>query len=228
MVTVRKKACLLLLPSIVFVVWSGVFTMLGAFALIADQNLKHQPCGKQTHLWKYTLLNVVFTFVSTVSFFFFPGGGEGARARALVLTIFNAGFATWGFLLWFNLSDVCSSILNGQYTTIFTFHHLGLAYNSIIFLFMFIHEAWLGNHLNGDYTLMAEIHHKPPNPGFNSPGPHKYGPPADQQIHGVVMPPNMMSPHGATPDMGADIMSEYKDISNTGIKTGVTLPKSEP
>jgi len=211
----------------------------GLFALFADANLKHQPCGRHTHIWKYALLNVVFTFCSTASFFLFPGGGEGARARALVITIFSAGFATWGLLLWSQLTSVCSTVLRSQYQTIFSFHHLGLVHNSIIFLLMVVHEVWLGNQLKGDYTLMAEIHQKPAAPGFNglpssagvnkfAPGDHQQG----QQGHGVMMPPSLMN-NPTSPNMSPDIMNEYKDISNSMIKSHskdafVTLPKSEP
>merc|ERR1711959_656769 len=77
MATVNPKACLKVLPAVFFVIWCVNFIGLGAYALYQDASLKNQPCGMETHMWKYCMLNTVFCFFTCASFFLFPGGGEG-------------------------------------------------------------------------------------------------------------------------------------------------------
>lgn len=235
----RKKACLQLLPRIVFVMWCFTFMVFGIYAMIVDVSLKSQPCGQTTHIWKYSLLNVVFCFLTTASFFLFPGGGEGARARAMVITIFYAGFGTWGSLLWLGLNSTCSSVLSNQYQALFTFHHMSVYHNFTLFALMLLHEAYLGaNYLKIDYTLMAEIHKKPINHAFSGSvgangqsanfGSGQPGGGMMQMPHGMS-PPGMNPALGGAPDMAPDIINDYKDISNTVVKSPPgTLPKSEP
>jgi len=76
MVTIGRKACIKVVPAVVFVVWCNTFVALGAYAMIHDISLKNQPCGKSTHLWKYSVFNTVFCFFICVTFFLFPGGGR--------------------------------------------------------------------------------------------------------------------------------------------------------
>ena len=73
---------------------------MGFFALISDHRVIHhvpplsstllffapsllhrQECGKQFHLWKYGLLNLVLWVFTIVSYIYWQAGGEGARAR---------------------------------------------------------------------------------------------------------------------------------------------------
>jgi len=212
----------------------------GIYAMIVDVSLKSQPCGHTTHIWKYSLLNVVFCFLTTASFFLFPGGGEGARARAMVLTIFYAGFGTWGSLMWLELNTTCSSVLSNQYQAMFTFHHLSVYHNISLFALMLFHEVYLGaNYLKADYTLMAEIQQKPVNlpfagsSGANSPsGNFGSGQPGGGMMH---MPPGVPSPSMNPPvaaSMDPDIINDYKDINNSVNNTIKIppghLPKSEP
>ena len=89
-------------------------------------------------------MNTVFCFFTCFTFFVFPGGGEGARARgvcrlsssialtfilivALVLTILHCAFATWGALMWMQVRSggLCEPILNGQYKVILVIAVLG-------------------------------------------------------------------------------------------------------
>lgn len=189
------------------------------FALIHDTSLKNQSCGQRTHLWKYSLLNVVFSIFTTVSFFFFPHGGEGARARALVVTIFHAAFLVWGALMWLQLTDQCSSVLSNQYETIYLFHHVSVFHNAVFFTLMIVHEAFLGRSLGSDFTLMATVEQQP---GFNAAmGAGAHNP--NVSVPGGMMAPGMKpAPAGA---MAPDVYNDYKDI----IKSPPgQLPKSEP
>merc|ERR1712054_280654 len=54
------NACLKLLPSILFVLWQNTFIVIGVYAMLEDRTLKDKPCGQQYHIWKFTLMNIVF------------------------------------------------------------------------------------------------------------------------------------------------------------------------
>jgi hypothetical protein len=158
MATVNPKACLKVLPAVVFVIWCINFIGLGAYAMFQDESLKNQPCGQETHLWKYCMLNTVFCFFTCSSYFLFPGGGEGARARAMVVTIFHMAFGVWGVLMWFAISKQCSSVLSSQYQAMTAFHHISVVHNLVFFTLYFTHEAYIGKTVGADLTLMSEIH----------------------------------------------------------------------
>lgn len=231
MVTMRRQACLQLLPRAVYISWCFTFAAFGIYALFADNSLKAQPCGQMTHIWKYSLLNVLFCCITMATFFMFPGGGEGARARALVVTIFYAGFATWGALMWFDLNATCSSVLGQQYNVIFLFHHMCVFHNAGLFVLMLCHETYAGAHLlKADYTLMPEISNKPQHvsfassPGIPQEGKYLTGQHGPMMQPGSMIQPGMNSAVGGAGEMAPDIINDYKDI----IKSPSHLPKSEP
>lgn len=193
--------------------------------MIKDVALKNQPCGHSTHLWKFSIFNTVFCFFTCLTFFLFPGGGEGARARAMVLAIFHGAFATWGSLMWMKLNPTCGPVLNGQYQTVWAFHHIAVVHNWVFCILVLLHEAFLGSKLvRADYTLMSEIH---PNPNayntITAPGP-----PAPDQAPGMMHP-------GSSPSDVAELapenMKDYDDIlkSPAGPKNPpVHLPQGSP
>jgi len=209
MVAVGRTACLKVTPQIVYVLWSIIFVALGGYAMIRDATFRTQPCGQSTHLWKYTLLNTVFCFFTCSTFFLFPGGGEGARARAMVITIFHLAFGVWGFLMWERISHICADVLSNQYETMYAFHHISVVHNLTLFMLMLFHESYLGHKLGFDYTLMSEIHPGP------SPAYYNANAPGGQPGVGSMMPgsPNNGSPPPT--DMGpinTDIAKDYENI----------------
>jgi len=81
-----------LLPQALYVMWMLTFLTVGIYATTQDDSLKSHSCGKQTHLWKYSLWSTSFCGFCLSTFFVFPGGGEAARARAVLLSIVHTGF----------------------------------------------------------------------------------------------------------------------------------------
>jgi len=195
--------------------------------MIKDMSLKSQPCGTATHLWKYTIFNTTFCFFTCATFFLFPGGGEGARARAMVIAIFHAAFATWGALMWLYVSDDCDTVFTNQYQTVWAYQHISVGHNILFFILFSLHETLLGKHLKADLTLMSEIHPAsysalPTNgQGVQAPGVHS---PAPDQLQ-------MPGVHGGPGHMAPEISEGYNDIlkSPAGNKsTPVHLPQGSP
>jgi len=211
MATINPKACLKVLPAVFFVLWCVNFIVLGIYAMFLDSSLRHQACGMETHLWKFCMLNTVFCFFTCASFFLFPGGGEGARARAMVITIFHLAFAVWGVLMWLNLGHACSKLLNDHYQVVVAFHHVSIVHNMFFFSLMFAHEAYIGKAVGADLTLMSEIHQQSAqyaHLGSQAPLPHQ-----DAQMHGQgggsSAPPPDMAP------LNNDIAKDYENIIKT-------------
>jgi len=126
-----KSTGVKMLPTACFVVWAITFVGLGIYSLSEDYSLKDkamvslsvqarffysvlQPCGKY-HVWKYVMLNTVQQCFVFVTYFVVAGGGEGARARAMVCVVFHFAFAVWGLLLWHALDEPCSRELRDHY-----------------------------------------------------------------------------------------------------------------
>jgi len=156
----EDKEKLKYIPAILYIVWYSSFCAFGVSALCEDWGLGSTYCGKTTHIFKYCALNVMFSIVDLVSYVLFPGGGEGARARATLVTVLHFGFSVWGVLMWVKLDDICSSVLGGKEswdtTLIFIFHHVATIHNSILVGFMTLHEVYLGPKLRCDFTLMPK------------------------------------------------------------------------
>lgn len=211
-----------------YVIWCVTFTLLGIYAMIKDMSLKNQPCGQSTHMWKYTVFNTIFSFFTTATFFLFPGGGEGARARAMVVAIFHGAFATWGGLMWMEISPSCRAVFEGQYETVWAYQHISVFHNLVFCILMTLHEIFLGSKIRADYTLMSEIHPHPStyngqglNPGAN--------PPAPDQMPGMM--PQGGSTQADISEMAPENMKDYDDIlkSPAGPKNPpVHLPQGSP
>jgi len=213
---VSRKACLQVLPSIAFVVWCNTFIILGTSAMILDVALKNQPCGQQTHVWKYSMFNTVFCFFTIGSFLMFPGGGEGARARAMVVTIFHGGFGMWCALMLAEMSDECAAVLSGQYVALNSYLHISLYHNLLFFTLMLFHELYLGPKLKSDFTLLADIH-----PGgaigggaYASGGTQlsPSGPAGPGGMMAGVPQPGVSSPPSDLPPLNSEIVKDYADI----------------
>jgi hypothetical protein len=108
------------------------------------------------HVWKYAALNTAFSCLTLATYGIFPGGGEGARARALMITIFHFGFCVWGVLLWSKLPD-CVDVIENKFFQIYVFHMVCIWHNAIFLIMYVSHELYLGDKVGGDLTLMPEV-----------------------------------------------------------------------
>lgn len=140
-----------------FILYHIAFTSFGVSSMIVDVSIREDLCGKSTHLWKYTLLNTIFSTMTVITFGVFPGGGEGARARALMITILHFGFSVWGVLLWSKLPE-CLDVINTKHHQIYLFHVLCVWHNAVFLMLYIFHELYLGDKMGGDLTLMPEVH----------------------------------------------------------------------
>lgn len=147
---------LAILPSVLVALWHTAFICLGIQSLVIDGALRDAPCGQLTHIWKYSLLNTVFAFFAVVTYCFFPGGGEGARARAMVMTIFHFAFLAWGGLMWHHLSPICEQVIR-NYVAMHTFLWACIIHNGVFGILFFLHEAFAARMMEFDMTLVAEV-----------------------------------------------------------------------
>lgn len=138
------------------VVYYLTFVSVGISSAIVDRSLRQDNCGKSTHVWKYVVLNTIFAAITLVTYVSFPGGGEGARARALMVSILHLGLCSWGFLLRTSLPD-CIAVIRDHYAHIHFFFVVCLWHN-LVFLVLYVsHELYLGERLGGDLTLIPEV-----------------------------------------------------------------------
>merc|ERR1711939_808870 len=156
------QTCLKFVPCLLYLMWHLAFMVFGAIVLVDSWALKEKHCGQATHMMKFVALNFVFTMFTTTSYLVFPGGGEGARARAIVIIVFHFAFAIWGILMWSDMSSICAHFLSTQYLNTWLFHHMGVVYHAVFFTLMVVHEAYLGQKLGSDFTLIGEFHRTTP------------------------------------------------------------------
>ena len=107
------------LPSLFYVLWSVTFTIVGIYATSVDANISNTACGKRTHLWLFSFVSTVSCSFNLVTFFIFPGGGEAARARALLITMTHFALAVWGVLMWHSITEECSMFISEHFKTQF-------------------------------------------------------------------------------------------------------------
>lgn len=143
-----------LLPCILFVLWQATVVAIGIFALVTDSSINQQKPCKGNSFFKYMNFNTEFMVLTLVTFFTWPGGGEGARARALLCTIIHLGLSIWGLLLWMHASGECWTLLQSQYKTALVFHHICVVTNFSLFFFYLLHEVYIGRSVGADLTLM--------------------------------------------------------------------------
>jgi len=150
-----KRYALIAVPCL-FVVYSLIFIGYGTSAMIVDSSVRADACGRSTHVWKYALLNTIFAVFSLGTYGIFPGGGEAARARALMITILHFALVTWGVLLWAYDRD-CMEKIRRTHDSVHGFACLCVVHNAIFLIFYTLHECFLGYQLGGDLTLAPEI-----------------------------------------------------------------------
>jgi hypothetical protein len=156
----RRKILVAAAPAVVLVLWHLAFMAIGVTSLIEDQDLRTDSCGKQYHVFKYAFLNIVFAFFSTVTFFIFPGGGEGARARAVLLIVLHLAFAVWGMLVCQSYTPTCESVLAHKFGAINLYQHICIGHNACFGMLAFLHEL-CSDRLKGDHTIIFEISRNP-------------------------------------------------------------------
>jgi len=152
--------CFKLLPTILYVCYAHALLFVGVWALAEDHSVKNHVCGRTYHLWKFCFLNVVLWLFSCITYCLWRGGGEGARARAMVLIVMYFGFFMWGVMMWVNVSSMCSKIFEEQFRMIYAFHHICTVTDGVFFFLYVLHESFAGKQLGGDFTLMADVTHK--------------------------------------------------------------------
>jgi hypothetical protein len=153
--TSSKRYAMILAP-LLFVVYSILFIGYGTSAMIVDSSIRADPCGRSTHMWKYALLNTIFSVFSLGTYGIFPGGGEAARARALMILILHFALSTWGVLLW-AYDGKCLDLIRSTHDSIHGFQNLCVFHNIFFLVFYTLHESCLGHQLGGDLTLAPEI-----------------------------------------------------------------------
>lgn len=144
-------ACLQLIPIIIYVCYAYTLLFVGAYALAEDYAVSDHACGKTYHLWKFCCVNSLLCFFTCLSYCVWRGGGEGARARAMVLTMLYFGFFMWGLLLWQRMSPACANIFNKQFHTLYVFHHICTCTNGLFFFLFCLHESFLARN-SGEIT----------------------------------------------------------------------------
>lgn len=170
-------------------------------------------CDKQYHLIKYTFLNVVFMCIVVSSYFLWKGGGEGARARALMILLFHFAFMMWGGALWSELPNTCVQAFSTTYWRVLQYQKMCVVNNAIFFVLYSVHEMYLGDHMQCDYTLFVELigcgsksieefHYTMPTPMEHAPGmPTSHMAPGMPPPSGHHPPGTMTLAPGMTPMM---------------------------
>jgi len=213
---------LLLSPIVVYMTMAIAVILLGAWALLEDHGIVHHVCGQTYHVWKFGFLNVMLWLFSTISYCAWKSGGEGARARALVLTIFYFAFFTWGILMGLHISDACTDILNTQYHGLYVFHRVCTIMNGLTAFMYLLHETFVGTPmLKSDLTILPDI-----NLGSRTPFEH-----AGPMVNGAgPAPNNMPTPVHPPTDLSPQLSYEYEKIMQNGHGAGSTstLPQTTP
>jgi len=170
-----------MIPCTLVMISYAAFVVLGINAAASDYNVQTNECGKKYRFLKMTLINVLFASVTLVSYVTWYGGGEGTRARALLLITFHFALAMWGILMWLSLDETCSSVLSAHYPSIYLFGKINTGYNAMYFSILLLHEVYLGSdHLKCDMTIMpvqatthqmdfSSSYSPPPSPPHSSP-----------------------------------------------------------
>lgn len=213
-----------IIPVLVVVMWHMVFIAWGCDSLYADKELHTTPfltadhypikdpvlakCAGGVHLWKYSFLNVFVAVFALLTYFFFPAGGEGARARAMLLTVLHLGLSAWGMLIWSDTSSACKNVIASHYGEMYEFGQVCIWHNAVLFILFLTHEAF-ADELGVDLTVVA-IFNKETNPNYDyyesNPDPSMQYVAAPQplpaeggnEIYASEPPPGVMSPTSTT------------------------------
>jgi len=189
MVSYKATAQLAFLVS--YVTYSISFILFGLSALYVDHGVREDQCGLETHVFKYSLANSAFAGGSLVTFAFFPSGGDGARARALLMTIVHFALAVWGALMWSTISDACLENIQIKFGTMFAFQNLCVCHNAFWLMTLVLHELYLGDKF-GDMTLLPEFNTT--NHRIQTEGSYSMGPTEGFGVKTMSMPGKEPSP----------------------------------
>lgn len=175
------QLALTIIPVLAIVVWHMCFIAWGCDSLYTDKELHTTPfltsdkypikdkaleqCASAIHLWKYSFLNVFVAVFAVLTYFFFPPGGEGARARAMLLTILHLALAGWGMLIWSHSSSTCKNLIAKQYGEMYEFGQIAVWHNAVLFILFLTHECF-ADELGVDLTVVA-IFSKETNPNYD-------------------------------------------------------------
>lgn len=144
------------------VIWHVIYTSLGFASIDQDAAVTQDNCGISTLIMKYTTLNTTFGSLILLSYAIFPGGGEGARARAMVITIIYGTLGAWGVLM-ATAQPKCMTAISAKFGLISQFHDISVVHNLAFFTLMLVHEFYAAEHwFEADLTLIPEI--KPTEP----------------------------------------------------------------
>jgi hypothetical protein len=202
----------------VIVIYYITFMLVGLSSVIVDRSLPQDNCGKSTHLWKYSVLNTAFAGIILVTYMSFPGGGEGARARALMISILHFGLCVWGFLVRASLPE-CIDVIRSHYSQIYFFYGICLWHNLVFVILYALHELFLGEWLGGDLTLIPEVR-KYDTVDFSYQQDHH-----QTFVPGQVEPTSMLTPQSAPPSATMVAPSATQDVQPLlkGSISGTTL-----
>lgn len=154
---VKENCVCRAIPTVVFIAWHLTVMSIGAVVGIMDSAIKNDACGQTYHIWKLVLMNVVFTSFSLMSFCWLPKGGEAARARSISCAVFHTAFGVWLMLLSMHMTAECAEVISSKFAMVNLFMYVCLGHNICMSLFYILHEAWLGQLYQTDFTLIAEI-----------------------------------------------------------------------
>lgn len=141
----------------VFLFWTSFVTGFGILTLQEDLKGKAIACNAKYHLIKYSVLNVMFAGVVLFSYFLWKGGGEGARARALLIMLVHFALGTWGLFAWQYMGKPCIAVFDQSFSRILEYQQLCTVHNTAFFFLYLIHEIYLGEKMQADYTLFVEL-----------------------------------------------------------------------
>lgn len=217
-------ACLKVLPILLYLVYSYAILTFGIYALTQDSAVHATPCGTRFHIYKNAVLNVIFWAFVTTGYFLYPGGGEGARARAVTLSIFYFGFGAWGTLTWQGMNSACEQYFHSSFWSIWLFVRI-ITVTDVVFCFLFVmHEMCVGKWLGYDLTLMPTITCDSNMAGGDlSPSPHKtnvHVPHAYQHAENVY---SQVPVSPTSPGQSSDVQSA---LAQAGLSNRIDLPAS--
>lgn len=215
------RGVLLLCPIFIYCTLAYALMTLGAFALYQDHAVVNNACNTTYHFWKYGFLNMMLWLFATVSYCVWKGGGEGARARALVLTIQYFAFFTWGVLLWQRITETCTEVMDKQFHYMYLFHRISTVMNGITaFMFLF-HEAYLGKIVGADLTVMADVQQWPgKNHALDRERPPGH---SNMQAPGSLHPTQQPN---SQPQLSPQLSYEYQKIMENNSSS--VLPQTTP
>lgn len=131
----------------------------GVYILQANLTVLEEKCFHTFHLGKMCWVNIVYYYCVVVTYFGWKGGGEGARARALMLLIVHGALFAWACLMMQKLEENhkdCYDAFKTDGKQLLFMHFC--AVSNVIFCGLYtFHEVYLGHKTEVDWTLWPEF-----------------------------------------------------------------------